>query len=169
MQEEKGDKLKVAELERRFFQDTCEGVFLTNLVGKIVAANQAVLNIFGKREEEIIGLFWQQLIAPKHFLASEYLLDQELLQNKITKEETVEYINEAGQRFRLYWQMGVLTNEQGKPNGRFVKLRDCLKEQSKEFEKDQQIDDLERYIEILEEREAKMLELKKEIARLKTM
>ncbi|MFH1509346.1 MAG: PAS domain-containing protein [bacterium] len=148
---------------RKFFRDLPDGLFLAELNRDLVEANQTFLDLINYSHAEIKGLKWTEFLAGEEFND----IEEELKQIGKTDHFSDVVKTKQGKEIPVAIKLWFLKNDDGKAEGVWGLVRDIsdLKKEAKELRAE--ITGLENYVELMEGREEKMLDLKKEVASIK--
>lgn len=109
---------------RAMFESNTDGITITNLQGKIIDLNEAVVNLHSfERKDEILGKNLLELIAEHDREKATEILDQTL---KSERSGLVEYmfLRKSGQEFDAELSAVTLKDNQGNPTGFIALTRD---------------------------------------------
>jgi PAS domain S-box-containing protein len=148
-------------------------VFISDLEGKILQANDAVFGLLGFRPDELIEQSLSRIISPeetREFLAAL----REVVERSVTRNARLNPRSASGDVIPTSLNASALRDPDGKVIGAIGILRDMRAyeqvvrdlEQSKR-ELQEKILDLEKFEEVVVGRELKMMALEKEIERLR--
>jgi len=147
-------------------------VFVSDLEGKILQANDAVFALLGFRPDELIEQSLSRIISPvetREFLAAL----REVVERGVTRNARLNPRSASGKVIPTTLNASALRNPDGKVIGAIGILRDMREyeqvvrdlERSKS-ELQEKILDLEKFEEVVVGRELKMIALEKELERL---
>ena len=148
-------------------------VFVSDLEGKILQANDAVYELLGFRPDEVLEQSLSRFISPeetREFLAAL----REVIERGVTRNARLNPRSASGEVIPTTLNASALRDTDGKPIGAIGILRDMrayeavvrdLQESKGELQ--EKILDLEKFEEVVVGRELKMIALEKEIENLK--
>jgi len=118
--ERKRAEAALQESEKRFrglYESMRDGVVRTDMEGRIIAVNQAFLDMLGYTVEEISRLTYQQL-TPKDWHEMEAdIVEHQILKVDYSNEYEKEYIRKDGSTFPISIRVWLIRDEQGEPVG----------------------------------------------------
>ena len=160
---------KLVEVENKYhalFFGNKDGIWLADLYGRIVECNQSFLDFLDYSEEELVGLNILHLTPENWHEFDEQIHRDQLFTLGHTDPHEKEFIKKdesvvpVSVRLWLFYESDV-------PVGIWGLARDLSDVKKTEEENTKTQQGLERYLKMLEDREIKMIELKKEIRRLR--
>jgi PAS domain S-box-containing protein len=169
--------LHVEQEKARLYLNTIETIIVAlDKVGNITSINKKGCQVFGRKEDELIGKSWFSTCLPQSKVKKEVL---SIFKKIITGEiESAEYyenaiITKSGELRQIAWHNSLLHNEEGKIIGTLSSGDDITEKKRAEEELktseiflQDKIADLEIFNKIAIDRELKMIELKERIKAL---
>jgi PAS domain S-box-containing protein len=148
-------------------------VFVTDLEGKILQANDAVSQLLGFRKDEVVEQSLSRFISPEETREFTAAL-REVVERGVTRNARLNPRTASGEVIPTTLNASALRDAEGKPIGAIGILRDMREyeqvvrdlEQSK-AELQEKILDLEKFEEVVVGRELKMIALEKELETLR--
>src|ERR1700674_3404071 len=148
-------------------------VFVSDLEGKILQANDAVSQLLGFRQDEVLEQSLSQFISPRE--TQEFMAAlREVVERGVTRNAVLNPRSSRGEVIPTTLNASALRDSDGKVIGAIGILRDMrayekvvrdLQESKSELQ--EKILDLEKFEEVVVGRELKMIALEKEIENLK--
>ena len=120
----KRDLKKSEEKFKALFETSRDAITFTSIEGKILDANQAILDMLGFSKDEIITrTFWD--FTPKKWEAMESeIIDNQVMKQGYSNVFEKEYIRKDGVIFPVELRVGLLHDDLGKPSQMFSVVRD---------------------------------------------
>src|SRR5205085_778098 len=157
----------------RLIEDAPDPVFVSDLEGKILQANEAVFSLLGFRKDEVVEQSLSRFISPeetREFTAAV----REVVERGVTRNAVLNPRSASGEVIPTTLNASALRDVDSKVIGAIGILRDMREyeqvvrdlEQSKS-ELQEKILDLEKFEEVVVGRELKMIALEKELERLR--
>jgi PAS domain S-box-containing protein len=157
----------------RLIEDAPDPVFVSDLEGKILQANEAVSQLLGFRKDEVVEQSLSRFISPeetREFTAAV----REVVEKGVTRNARLNPLSAGGEVIPTTLNASALRDADGKVIGAIGILRDMRAyeqvvrdlEQSKS-ELQEKILDLEKFEEVVVGRELKMIALEKELESLR--
>src|SRR3989440_312179 len=153
----------------RLIEDAPDPVFVSDLEGKILQANEAVFSLLGFRKDEVVEQSLSQFISPEETREFTAAL-REVVERGVTRNARLNPRSASGEVIPTTLNASALRDLDGKVIGAIGILRDMRAyeqvvrdlEQSK-AELQEKILDLEKFEEVVVGRELKMIALEKEL------
>jgi PAS domain S-box-containing protein len=157
---------------QRLIDDAPDPVFVSDLEGKIIQANEAVSGLLGFRQDEVVEQSLSRFISPEETREFTAAL-REVVERGVTRNAVLNPRSAAGEVIPTTLNASALRDSDGKVIGAIGILRDMRAyeevvqdlEQSK-TELQEKILDLEKFEEVVVGRELKMIALEKELESL---
>jgi len=157
---------------QRLIDDAPDPVFVSDLEGKILQANEAVSQLLGFRQDEVVEQSLSRFISPEETREFTAAL-REVVERGVTRNAVLNPRSAAGEVIPTTLNASALRDSDGKVIGAIGILRDMRAyeevvrdlEQSK-TELQEKILDLEKFEEVVVGRELKMIALEKELENL---
>ena len=164
---------KARAFAQRLIDDAPDPVFVSDLEGKIIQANDAVSQLLGFRQDEVVEQSLSQFISPEETREFMAALD-EVVERGVTRNAVLNPRSAAGEVIPTSLNASALRDADGKVIGAIGILRDMRAyeevvsdlERSK-TELQEKILDLEKFEEVVVGRELKMIALEKELEDLR--
>jgi PAS domain S-box-containing protein len=158
----------------RLIEDAPDPVFVSDLEGKILQANEAVSELLGFRKDEVLEQSLSRFISPEETREFTAAL-REVVERGVTRNARLNPRSASGEIIPTTLNASALRDPDGKVIGAIGILRDMRAyeqvvrdlEQSK-AELQEKILDLEKFEEVVVGRELKMIALEKELETLRT-
>jgi PAS domain S-box-containing protein len=158
----------------RLIEDAPDPVFVSDLEGKIIQANEAVSQLLGFRKDEVVEQSLSRFISPDETREFTAAL-REVVERGVTRNARLNPRSASGEVIPTTLNASALRDPEGKVIGAIGILRDMRAyeqvvrdlEQSK-AELTEKILDLEKFEEVVVGRELKMIALEKELEGLRT-
>jgi PAS domain S-box-containing protein len=156
---------------QRLIDDAPDPVFVSDLEGKILQANEAVSQLLGFRQDEVVEQSLSRFISPEETREFTAAL-REVVERGVTRNAVLNPRSASGEVIPTTLNASALRDSEGKVIGAIGILRDMRAyeqvvrdlEQSK-TELQEKILDLEKFEEVVVGRELKMIALEKELER----
>src|SRR2546430_1093374 len=157
---------------QRLIDDAPDPVFVSDLEGKILQANEAVSQLLGFRQDEVVEQSLSRFISPEETREFTAAL-REVVEHGVTRNARLNPRSASGEVIPTTLNASALRDSDGKVIGAIGILRDMRAyeevvrdlEQSK-TELQEKILDLEKFEEVVVGRELKMIALEKELENL---
>jgi PAS domain S-box-containing protein len=157
----------------RLIEDAPDPVFVSDLEGKIIQANEAVSQLLGFRKDEVLEQSLSRFISPEETREFTAAL-REVVERGVTRNARLNPRSASGEIIPTTLNASALRDPDGKVIGAIGILRDMRAyekvvrdlEQSK-GELQEKILDLEKFEEVVVGRELKMIALEKELEQLR--
>jgi PAS domain S-box-containing protein len=157
----------------RLIEDAPDPVFVSDLEGKIIQANEAVSQLLGFRKDEVVEQSLTRFISPEETREFTAAL-REVVERGVTRNARLNPRSASGEVIPTTLNASALRDPDGKVIGAMGSLRDMRAyekvvhdlEQSK-AELQEKILDLEKFEEVVVGRELKMIALEKELEQLR--
>ena len=157
---------------QRLIDDAPDPVFVADLEGKIIQANEAVSGLLGFRQDEVVEQSLSRFISPEETREFTAAL-REVVEHGVTRNARLNPRSASGEIIPTTLNASALRDSDGKVIGAIGILRDMRAyeevvqdlEQSK-TELQEKILDLEKFEEVVVGRELKMIALEKELESL---
>jgi len=157
---------------QRLIDDAPDPVFVSDLEGKIIQANEAVSGLLGFRQDEVVEQSLSRFISPEETREFTAAL-REVVEHGVTRNARLNPRSASGEIIPTTLNASALRDSDGKVIGAIGILRDMRAyeevvqdlEQSK-TELQEKILDLEKFEEVVVGRELKMIALEKELESL---
>ena len=157
---------------QRLIDDAPDPVFVSDLEGKIIQANEAVSGLLGFRQDEVVEQSLSRFISPEETREFTAAL-REVVEHGVTRNARLNPRSASGEIIPTTLNASALRDSDGKVIGAIGILRDMRAyeevvrdlEQS-ETELQEKILDLEKFEEVVVGRELKMIALEKELENL---
>jgi PAS domain S-box-containing protein len=157
----------------RLIEDAPDPVFVSDLEGKIIQANEAVSQLLGFRKDEVVEQSLTRFISPEETREFTAAL-REVVERGVTRNARLNPRSASGEVIPTTLNASALRDPDGKVIGAIGILRDMRAyekvvhdlEQSK-AELQEKILDLEKFEEVVVGRELKMIALEKELEQLR--
>jgi PAS domain S-box-containing protein len=157
---------------QRLIDDAPDPVFVSDLEGKIIQANDAVSQLLGFRQDEVVEQSLSRFISPEETREFTAAL-REVVEHGVTRNARLNPRSASGEVIPTTLNASALRDSDGKVIGAIGILRDMRAyeevvqdlEQSK-TELQEKILDLEKFEEVVVGRELKMIALEKELENL---
>ena len=157
---------------QRLIDDAPDPVFVSDLEGKIIQANEAVSGLLGFRQDEVVEQSLSRFISPEETREFTAAL-REVVEHGVTRNARLNPRSASGEVIPTTLNASALRDSDGKVIGAIGILRDMRAyeevvrdlEQSK-TELQEKILDLEKFEEVVVGRELKMIALEKELENL---
>jgi PAS domain S-box-containing protein len=157
---------------QRLIDDAPDPVFVSDLEGKIIQANEAVSGLLGFRQDEVVEQSLSRFISPEETREFTAAL-REVVEHGVTRNARLNPRSASGEIIPTTLNASALRDSDGKVIGAIGILRDMRAyeevvrdlEQSK-TELQEKILDLEKFEEVVVGRELKMIALEKELETL---
>src|SRR3954454_4581990 len=157
---------------QRLIDDAPDPVFVSDLEGKIIQANDAVSQLLGFRQDEVVEQSLSRFISPEETREFTAAL-REVVEHGVTRNARLNPRSASGEIIPTTLNASALRDSDGKVIGAIGILRDMRAyeevvrdlEQSK-TELQEKILDLEKFEEVVVGRELKMIALEKELENL---
>src|SRR4029078_11931088 len=157
---------------QRLIDDAPDPVFVSDLEGKILQANEAVSQLLGFRQDEVVEQSLSRFISPEETREFTAAL-REVVEHGVTRDAVLNPRSASGEVIPTSLNASALRDSDGKVIGAIGILRDMRAyeevvqdlEQSK-TELQEKILDLEKFEEVVVGRELKMIALEKELESL---
>jgi PAS domain S-box-containing protein len=157
---------------QRLIDDAPDPVFVSDLEGKIIQANDAVSQLLGFRQDEVVEQSLSRFISPEETREFTAAL-REVVERGVTRNARLNPRSASGEVIPTTLNASALRDSDGKVIGAIGILRDMRAyeevvqdlEQSK-TELQEKILDLEKFEEVVVGRELKMIALEKELERM---
>src|SRR5947208_1599541 len=157
---------------QRLIDDAPDPVFVSDLAGKIIQANEAVSGLLGFRQDEVVEQSLSRFISPEETREFTAAL-REVVEHGVTRNARLNPRSASGEVIPTTLNASALRDSDGKVIGAIGILRDMRAyeevvrdlEQSK-TELQEKILDLEKFEEVVVGRELKMIALEKELEQL---
>jgi PAS domain S-box-containing protein len=157
----------------RLIEDAPDPVFVSDLEGKIIQANEAVSELLGLRKDEVLEQSLSRFISPEETREFTAAL-REVVERGVTRNARLNPRAATGEIIPTTLNASALRDPDGKVIGAIGILRDMRAyekvvrdlEQSK-AELQEKILDLEKFEEVVVGRELKMIALEKELEQLR--
>ena len=157
----------------RLIEDAPDPVFVSDLAGKIIQANEAVSQLLGFRKDEVVEQSLSRFISPDETREFTAAL-REVVERGVTRNARLNPRSASGEVIPTTLNASALRDPEGKVIGAIGILRDMRAyeqvvrdlEQSK-AELTEKILDLEKFEEVVVGRELKMIALEKELESLR--
>ena len=157
---------------QRLIDDAPDPVFVSDLEGKIIQANEAVSGLLGFRQDEVVEQSLSRFISPEETREFTAAL-REVVEHGVTRNARLNPRSASGEVIPTTLNASALRDSDGKVIGAIGILRDMRAyeevvqdlEQSK-TELQEKILDLEKFEEVVVGRELKMIALEKELETL---
>jgi PAS domain S-box-containing protein len=154
---------------QRLIDDAPDPVFVSDLEGKIIQANEAVSGLLGFRQDEVVEQSLSRFISPEETREFTAAL-REVVEHGVTRNARLNPRSASGEVIPTTLNASALRDSDGKVIGAIGILRDMRAyeevvrdlEQSK-TELQEKILDLEKFEEVVVGRELKMIALEKEL------
>ena len=158
---------------QRLIDDAPDPVFVSDLEGKIIQANDAVSQLLGFRQDEVVEQSLSRFISPEETREFTAAL-REVVEHGVTRNARLNPRSASGEIIPTTLNASALRDSDGKVIGAIGILRDMRAyeevvqdlEQSK-TELQEKILDLEKFEEVVVGRELKMIALEKEAEKLR--
>ena len=158
---------------QRLIDDAPDPVFVSDLEGKIIQANDAVSQLLGFRQDEVVEQSLSRFISPEETREFTAAL-REVVERGVTRNARLNPRSASGEVIPTTLNASALRDADGKVIGAIGVLRDMREyeevvrdlEQSK-TELQEKILDLEKFEEVVVGRELKMIALEKQVEKLK--
>src|SRR5213083_2283670 len=158
---------------QRLIDDAPDPVFVSDLEGKIIQANDAVSQLLGFRQDEVVEQSLSRFISPEETREFTAAL-REVVERGVTRNAVLNQRSAAGEVIPTSLNASALRDADGKVIGAIGILRDMRAyeevvrdlEQSK-TELQEKILDLEKFEEVVVGRELKMIALERELESLR--
>src|SRR5213075_3154013 len=154
---------------QRLIDDAPDPVFVSDLEGKILQANEAVSQLLGFRQDEVVEQSLSRFISPEETREFMAALD-EVVERGVTRNAVLNPRSAAGEVIPTSLNAAALRDADGKVIGAIGILRDmrAYEEVVQDLEKSktelqEKILDLEKFEEVVVGRELKMIALEKEL------
>jgi PAS domain S-box-containing protein len=163
---------KARAFAQRLIDDAPDPVFVSDLEGKIIQANDAVSQLLGFRQDEVVEQSLSRFISPEETREFTAAL-REVVEHGVTRNARLNPRSASGEVIPTTLNASALRDSDGKVIGAIGILRDMRAyeevvrdlEQSK-TELQEKILDLEKFEEVVVGRELKMIALEKELENL---
>jgi PAS domain S-box-containing protein len=137
--------------------------------GRIVNANRAAFDLLGYSEAELIGMSFDEIIGPKNNEGGGGIeLEKRLKEaagSDVSSETT--YRAKDGREIPVHFSSSVMTDEEGRLQGIVCNAGDITERKKREEEIRKYMTALEQFNRLAVDRELKMIELKREMNRIR--
>src|SRR5919206_290732 len=158
---------------QRLIDDAPDPVFVSDLEGKIIQANEAVSGLLGFRQDEVVEQSLSRFISPEETREFTAAL-REVVERGVTRNAVLNPRSASGEVIPTTLNASALRDSEGKVIGAIGILRDmrAYEQVVRDLEKSktelqEKILDLEKFEEVVVGRELKMIALEKELERLR--
>ncbi|MEI6435670.1 MAG: PAS domain S-box protein [Bacteroidota bacterium] len=164
--EQKKASKKVKENEKKYrglYDSMKDGVLQTDLYGKIVDCNTALLDMLGYTIEELKKFTYQQLTPWKWHKLEDDIVQKQIIFYGHSDEYEKEYIRKDGSVIPVAVRVWLIKDDQGIPSGMWGIVRDITESKLAEEKLKKNVEELEQFKRLAVGREMKMIELKQKI------